>query len=212
MQQPAARPSGAPGLPSVNEPAPACRTHYKEIDMNSRKSAVALMLLLGAGCATTGQNPPVGSVPAALDPGPDASLALIAPAQGVQIYECRASKTRPGTYEWAFVAPDADLFDQKGNRIGRHYAGPHWELADGSKIVASVKARADAPQADAIPWLLLAARNVGPEGSLSKVTSIQRADTVGGLAPNNGCSEATLGKPARVHYTANYYFFSNGKP
>jgi hypothetical protein len=32
------------------------------------------------------------------------------------------------------VAPEADLFDARGNRIGRHYAGPHWRSTDGSKI------------------------------------------------------------------------------
>jgi hypothetical protein len=174
-------------------------------------TAVALLSLLNAGCATTESTPAPMSVPAAIEAGPNESLALITPAQGVQIYECRESKTQPGAYEWAFVAPDADLFDHKGNKVGRHYAGPHWELADGSKIIASVKARADAPQAGAIPWLLLSARSVGPEGSLSKVSSIQRTNTVGGLAPKNGCSQATAGKPARVHYTAHYYFFSNGK-
>jgi hypothetical protein len=179
--------------------------------MYQRMSAVALLAVLNAGCATIESTPAPVSVPAAIETGPNESLALVTPAQGVQIYECRASTNRPGTYEWAFVAPDADLLDQKGNKIGRHYAGPHWELADGSKIVASVKARADAPQADAIPWLLLSARSVGPVGSLSKVSSIQRTNTVGGLAPRNGCSQATAGKPARVHYSAHYYFFSNGK-
>jgi hypothetical protein len=187
------------------------RAHSKEIAMYQRTSAVALLLLLNAGCATMESMPYPVSVPAVIEAGPNESLALITPAQGVQIYECRASKNRPGAYEWAFVAPDADLFDHKGNKIGWHYAGPHWELADGSKIVASVKARADAPQADAIPWLLLSARSVGPDGSLSKVSSIQRTNTVGGLAPQNGCSRATAGKPARVHYTAHYYFFRNGK-
>ena len=75
-------------------------------------------------------------------------------------------------------------------RIGRHYAGPHWEALDGSKIAGTVKERADAPLADAIPWLLLTAKSVGPEGSFSKVTSIQRVNTVGGVAPTTGCSEA----------------------
>ncbi|MPZ44841.1 MAG: DUF3455 domain-containing protein [Betaproteobacteria bacterium] len=178
--------------------------------MYQRMSAVALLLLLNAGCATT-DAPIEVSVPDAIKPGPHESLAFVTPANGVQIYECRASKNRPGAYEWAFVAPDADLFDHKGDKVGRHYAGPHWELADGSKIVASVKARADAPRADAIPWLLLSARSVGPEGPLSKVSSIQRMSTQGGLAPKNGCSQATAGQSARVHYTANYYFFNNGK-
>src|SRR5947209_6862010 len=85
------------------------------------------------------------SVPDKLKPGANESLAMIVPAKGVQIYECRAKKDEVGAYVWAFVAPEADLFDERGNRIGRHYAGPHWEAADGSKIVGTLKEQADAP-------------------------------------------------------------------
>jgi uncharacterized protein DUF3455 len=77
----------------------------------------------------------------------------------------------------------------------------------GSNILGTVKERADAPVADAIPWLLLSARSVGSEGSFSKVTSIQRVNTVGGVA-KTGCSQATAGTPARIDYTADYYFFT----
>jgi hypothetical protein len=107
------------------------------------------------------------------------------------------------------VAPEADLFDARGNRAGRHYAGPHWEATDGSKILGTVKERADAPVGDAIPWLLLAAKSVGSEGSFSKVTSIQRVNTMGGVAPKTGCAQAAAaGAPARISYTADYYFFT----
>lgn len=119
--------------------------------------------------------------------------------KGVQIYECRAGK-------WAFVAPEADLFDRAGKKIGTHYAGPHWEAADGSKILGAVKERADAPAAGNIPWLLLGTRSVGGEGAFSKVTSIQRVATRGGVAPVGNCAQA--GAQARVDYTADYYFFS----
>ena len=163
---------------------------------------LGLAALLAAGCATQ----QTVAVPDKLKPGAGESLAMIVPAKGVQIYECRAGKD--GGYEWAFVAPEADLFDTRGNRIGRHYAGPHWEAADGSKVLAGLKERADAPQADAIPWLLLSAKSVGPAGSFSKVTSIQRVNTVGGVAPKSGCSKAAAGTPARVNYTADYYFFA----
>ena len=103
--------------------------------------------------------------------------------------------------------PEAELFDAHGKRIGRHYAGPHWEATDGSKILGTVKERAEAPVPDAIPWLLLAAKSVGPEGSFSKVTSIQRVNTVGGVAPKAGCTQAQAGTAARIDYTADYYFF-----
>ena len=79
------------------------------------------------------------------------------------------------------------------NKTGKHYAGPHWESTDGSKILGTVKERANAPTSDAIPWLLLAAKSVGPDGSFSKVTSIQRVNTAGGVAPATGCSQATPG-------------------
>ena len=72
----------------------------------------------------------------------------------------------------------------------------------------TVKERADASEANAIPWLLLTARSVGTDGALSKVTSVQRVNTTGGVAPTSGCSTATLGTQARVDYSADYYFFS----
>src|SRR5437899_10113760 len=86
--------------------------------------------------------------------------------------------------------------------------GPHWESTDGSKVLGTVKERADAPVADAIPWLLLAAKSVGSAGAFSKVTSIQRVNTAGGAAPRVGCSQAAAGALARIDYTADYYFFT----
>ena len=176
----------------------------------SRTSMVVLAVLV-AGCATSQPPRATVTVPDKLKPGANESLAMIVPAKGVQIYECRARKDQVGGYEWAFVAPEADLFDARGSRIGRHYAGPHWESTDGSKILGTVKERADAPVADAIPWLLLAAKSVGPEGVFSKVTSIQRVSTAGGVAPKAGCSQAAVGTPARINYTADYYFFTAAK-
>ena len=72
--------------------------------------------------------------------------------------------------------------------------------------MATVKARADAPAPSAIPWLLLTAKSVGPEGTFSKVTSIQRVTTEGGIAPAGGCAQP--GAQARVAYTADYYFWA----
>jgi hypothetical protein len=151
---------------------------------------VALLAL--AGCAGI-------QVPDSLKPSADESLAQVVPAKGVQIYECRDQK-------WVFVAPEAELFDRAGKKIGTHYAGPHWEAADGSKIIGTVKQRADAASDRDIPWLLLGAKSVGPKGVFSGVTSVQRVSTVGGVAPSGECTRA--GFQARVPYTANYYFFT----
>jgi len=166
-------------------------------------TAFALVLLVGACAGPTSTI----SVPDKLKPAMTESLSMIVRAKGVQIYECRAKKDQAGAYEWAFVAPEADLFDARGNKTGKHYAGPHWESTDGSKIFGSVKERADAPTG-AIPWLLLSAKSVGPDGAFSKVTSIQRVNTVGGVAPAAGCSQAVAGTSARINYTADYYFFT----
>jgi hypothetical protein len=167
-----------------------------------------LLLIAGAACATPQPTTSTVKVPDKLQPGANESLAMIVPAKGVQIYECRAGRDQAAGYAWAFVAPEADLFDARGDRIGRHYAGPHWEATDGSKILGTLKERADAPAADAIPWLLLATKSVGPAGSFSKVTSIQRVNTVGGIAPTTGCSQPAVGTRARINYTADYYFFT----
>ena len=128
-------------------------------------------------------------------------------ARGVQIYQCRATTGAPA--QWVFVAPEAELLDARGAITGTHYAGPHWESLDGSKIVGSVKARADAPRADSIPWLLLSARSVGGPGRFANVTAVQRIHTVGGLAPSRPCDRATLGATERVPYTADYLLYAS---
>jgi hypothetical protein len=170
--------------------------------MAMKKIVSISLAALVAGCANSPAHE--AKAPEALNPGAGEKLALVVPAKGDQIYECRAGKT--GTLEWAFVAPEAVLFDVTGKKIGKHYAGPHWEADDGSKIVGSVKSRADAATPKDIPLLLLGTKSVGGRGSFSGVTSIQRLKTVGGAAPDAGCTLA--GQRARVPYTADYYFFT----
>jgi hypothetical protein len=147
-------------------------------------------------------------VPTALKPEGPQHLSERVAARGVQIYECRALPNAAGA-SWVFVAPEAELLDGRGNVTGKHYAGPHWEALDGSKIVGAVKARSDAPQAGAIPWLLLSAKSVGGPGRYAGVTSVQRIHTVGGLAPAKACDSGTLGEVERVPYTADYVLFSS---
>jgi len=53
-----------------------------------------------------------------------------------------------------------------------------------------------------------APKSVGSEGTLSKITSVQRVNTAAGVAPKSGCSSATAGTQVRVDYTADYYFFA----
>ena len=82
-----------------------------------------------AGPAT----PPLPAVPASLEAPANQKAALTLTARGVQIYECRPVQGDPTRFEWVFKAPEADLFDAAGHQVGRHYAGPTWELTDGGK-------------------------------------------------------------------------------
>lgn len=142
----------------------------------------------------------------AIAPDPAEQHAFTLSARGVQIYECRAGA-------WAFVAPEAELFDAEGRSAGTHGAGPFWQARDGSRIVGAVKRRAEAPQPGAIPWLLLVAHGHGSAGLFGEVSSIQRVNTRGGSAPNGTCTDA--GRLLRVAYTADYRFykpFDKGQP
>ena len=146
-------------------------------------------------------------VPSELAPGADRKLQIVAAANGVQIYRCDPKKDEPGRLEWTFQAPEAVLRDPAGKYLGKHYAGPTWEAADGSKVVGEVKARNDGPDANAIPWLLLSAKSTSGAGVLANTASVQRVQTVGGKAPDGGCSQAQAGKELRVPYSATYYFY-----
>jgi uncharacterized protein (TIGR03000 family) len=153
--------------------------------------------------------PGVGTIPEDLLPPKGQALLFKARAKGVQIYECKAKAGKTDEYEWVLKAPEADLFDERGEKIGKHYAGPGptWEANDGSKVVGKKLAGHAAPGGDAIPWLLLEAKPEQEKGVLGKVTYIQRVDTRGGLAPAEGADKDHAGKEARVSYEATYAFY-----
>jgi Protein of unknown function (DUF3455) len=137
---------------------------------------------------------------------PDGQNVLLkALGKGVQIYECKATAADPDKFEWSFKAPEADLTNKHGKKIGKHYAGPTWEANDGSKVVGEKKA--EAPRPGAVPWLLLQAKTHEGSGTFAKVTYIQRVDTEGGVAPTARCDRAHVNSEARVDYKANYYFY-----
>lgn len=169
--------------------------------------ALVTTAALLTACQQTPPAAPAPSLPTALQPPAGQVFWRNVPARGVQVYDCKAKADGSGATEWVFVAPEAELQDAEGRWSGKHDAGPHWEARDGSKIKGSVKARADAPQAGAIAWLLLATESVGPAGIYAKVMSIQRVNTVGGVAPAGGC---TAGQQQRVPYTADYRMFTAG--
>ncbi|PYU40642.1 MAG: hypothetical protein DMG56_04310 [Acidobacteria bacterium] len=154
------------------------------------------------------QGPARLEVPESLKAPADEEVILAAHATGVQIYVCQAGADQE--FRWVFQAPEADLTDVTGKKIAHHFAGPTWKHRDGSEVQDKVVAKQDAPRPDAIPWLLLTAASHTGEGILSRVTSIQRMHTGGGLPPNaNTCAASRNGKESRSAYSADYYFYAS---
>ena len=121
-------------------------------------------------------------------------------AEGAQVYECRP--TSSGQLVWQFREPVATLFDG-GKTVGRHYAGPHWELADGSLIAATVSGRAAGATPLDIPLLKLEVTTRRGSGLLTDVATVQRINTRGGVA-EGACQSA--GAFLSVPYAADYVF------
>ena len=169
-----------------------------------------LLALSVASCdLTSTEKVSVPVVPDGIKVPPTEVLSFVADAKGVQIYECRVKKDTTAQYEWVLRAPEADLFDGRGKRIGRHYGGPTWESSDGSKVIGEVKGSEPSTDAKAIPWLLLQANTHEGSGVFSRVNTIQRLETVGGKPPAEGCDQSGSGKKVRVRYTAVYYFYAS---
>ena len=120
-------------------------------------------------------------------------------ATGVQIYRWNGTS-------WVFVAPSAVLSADPGGHstVGTHYAGPTWESNSGSTVVGTVLDRC-AVSSSAIPWLSLTAVSSAGPGVFSRVTFIQRVNTVGGTAP--ATAGTFVGEMVSVSYTAEYYFY-----
>jgi hypothetical protein len=168
----------------------------------------AVLMIVGLVLSACASYPSSGvQVPENLRPAESQVLVATLLARGSQNYECRLGDdgAKP---QWAFVAPEADLYDSSGRRVGSHYQGPRWQGLDGSKILGTTVSRAESPSPTSIPWLLLSARSEGAKGSFSDVTSVQRLNTVGGTSPPpSECAAAKLGEIRRVAYTAEYVFF-----
>jgi hypothetical protein len=146
-------------------------------------------------------------VPSDLTPPASAVLLFELGARGDQIYTCATKPENPDAYVWTFKAPQAELFNDDGEVVGSHFAGPTWLSQDGSSVKGAVVARADAPSKNAIPWLLLAATPQDGDGVFSTITHIQRLDTKGGVAPSKGCDATHVDKEVHVPYVATYAFY-----
>lgn len=152
------------------------------------------------------------NIPHAIQSPAGEELVLMVRATGFQIYVCRPdAEGRPA---WTLKAPEAELFDEQGKAIGKHFGGPTWQLNDGSQITGKMIAKVDAPDAKAIPWLLVTVTSYSGRGALTRVTSIQRVNTVAGLAPESlsptavECRQSNGAVEFKSSYSADYYFYA----
>ncbi len=109
-------------------------------------------------------------------------------AVGVQKYKARIKAgSDPVSYEWVFVAPQADLYDITNAKIGTHGAGPFWSTSPTDSIFGqqfSPARTAPSPDPESIDWLLLMPKmGTTLTGIFADVDYIQRIATKGGKAP-----------------------------
>jgi hypothetical protein len=156
-----------------------------------------IALIIAAACMTRDSAPQTAN--ASIDVPAHSRLLLRVAGSGDQVYGCVNSR-------WALTTPDAKLLNQEGTVIGRHFAGPTWQLEDGSWVKGKAVATQVSPDATAVPWLLL--ESIGGAGKLATVRFIQRTETHGGNAPEGSCSQSAV---RRVTYTATYSFYEAGQ-
>jgi hypothetical protein len=162
---------------------------------NLQLFAVAAAATVVCGGVATAQS----QVPAAVA-APGATTVATFQGVGAQVYECKAGTD--GKLAWTFREPIAALF-QNGKTVGRHYAGPTWEDADGSAIVAKASGNAPGATPNDIPWLKLDVISHRGNGILADVSVVQRLDTKGGIYAGS-CDKA--GDFHSVAYSATYVF------
>jgi hypothetical protein len=165
------------------------------------KSAALALLLLSASplSARAAETPPPDAIAA-----PGETIVLTVRAEGAQVYECKAGND--GKLAWAFREPVATLI-ANDKIVGRHYAGPTWELSDGSAVAGKVAASAPGATAKDIAWLKLDVVSRRGSGMLSNVTTVQRINTIGGKL-DDACDRP--GDSRSMPYTADYVFLRKG--
>src|SRR5664279_1625721 len=137
------------------------------------KTILASLLLSASLTAVHGADTPLPDAIAA----PGQTMVVTLHAEGAQVYDCKAGAD--GKLAWAFREPIATLLDN-GKTAGRHYAGPNWELSDGSAVVGKVAGNAPGTTAADIAWLKLDVVSQRGTGTLTGVTTVQRSLTHGG--------------------------------
>ena len=131
---------------------------------------------------------------------PVGTVMLRTHAVGAQVYECRAEAGGPAM--WRFREPIAAL-TSRDKTVGRHLAGPSWDMADGGLVVGKAISQAPGTSPGDVPWLRLDVSEHRGEGSLKDVTTVQRIATEGGRRDGPCTTEDSL---VAEPYAADYVF------
>jgi hypothetical protein len=166
----------------------------------TRTAALTLVWLSSSLASAIAAETPLPDAIAA----PGQTLVLSVHAEGAQVYECKAGTD--GKLSWAFREPIATLMAD-GKTVGRHYAGPNWEDADGSAVTGKVIGNAPGATPNDIAWLKLEVIAHRGSGALSGVTTVQRINTLGGQLAG-ACDK--LGATESAPYSAEYVFLRKG--
>ena len=117
---------------------------------------------------------------------------------GVQMYTWNGAN-------WGPAVPSATLFDDDGNIVATHFAGPRWKSNSGSIVLGGVVQPTVTVDTNAIPWVKLEALTTEGPGIFADTKFIQRVNTTGGKAP--AANGTFIGQVASVPYTADYFFY-----
>jgi hypothetical protein len=131
---------------------------------------------------------------------PGETVVLKTHAVGQQYYQCKPGAD--GKLAWTFVEPGATL-TADSKVVGRHGAGPSWQLTDGSGITAKPIGNAPGAKENDVPWLKLEVTSHKGSGQLDGVTTVQRINTVGGVL-KGACDRENAGEG--MPYAADYVF------
>lgn len=178
--------------------------------MGNQLRGVLAVLLVTFAARGYGQE---AVVPSALEVPAGSKLLLRVNGRGVQMYTCQVSAPDTTQLAWVLLGAKATLFAgvEYGQKVVRHYFNakhhPVWETEDGSSIEGTRMAQADAPDAGAIPWLLLKAGSSSGTGPITSTVFIQRINTKGGKAPGGNPGSDQRGQTIEVSYTAEYLFY-----
>lgn len=120
-------------------------------------------------------------------------------AVGAQIYECETKAD--GSLGWTFREPIAALM-QEGRTVGRHYAGPTWDVGQGG-VTGKVVTSAPGATPDDVALLDLAVADRHGTGPLADAQVVLRLHTSGGALAGTCHAKGDL---RSVPYRADYVF------